>query len=129
MSIALQLEEDAVMKKINEYADIRDLNGLETTWSIFEVDDINKNCPIKVMGRKIRYESVRPDATAFELLEDLENGGQNTNVEYTTTVKGNTWLDMWKAAEEVILKSGTHHRYIEDFNIQDDGSFILITGS
>jgi len=36
---------------------------------------------------------------------------------------------LWAAAESCIKQSGTHHRYIEDFEFGEDGTLELVTGS
>jgi len=40
-----------------------------------------------------------------------------------------TIKSLWFAANSCIRQSGTHHMYIEDFEMQEDGSLMLITGS
>ena len=37
--------------------------------------------------------------------------------------------DLWFAANSCIKQSGTHHIYIEGFDINEDGTLSLITGS
>jgi hypothetical protein len=37
--------------------------------------------------------------------------------------------DLWFAADSCIRQSGTHHSYIEDFEMQEDGTLALVTGS
>ena len=37
--------------------------------------------------------------------------------------------DLWFAADSCIKQSGTHHSYIEDFEMQEDGTLALVTGS
>lgn len=96
-------------------------NGLETIWDIHEIEDINAECVVKIDGKKIVYKDYK---CGFS--EDVM---WSTEFTYTTVVEGNTWLDLWKAANKVMLKSGTHHSWIEDFTVQEDGSFLLTTGS
>ena len=45
-----------------------------------------------------------------------------------TAIDG-TIKSLWFAAESCIKQSGTHHRFIEDFEFGEDGTLILITGS
>lgn len=129
MSIASNILDDEFLKKADYFMNVQHDNDLETIWSIHEVDDIYKKCAVKVKGKTLRYVSIRSNASYDDILADIENNSSFTTQTHTTTVHGNTWLDLWKAAEDLILKSGTHHRYIEDFECQDDGSYVLTTGS
>tara|TARA_B110000902_G_C13721592_1_gene365379 strand:+ start:45 stop:401 length:357 start_codon:yes stop_codon:yes gene_type:complete len=115
--------------QIQYFENARIEHDLHTVWSIDEVTDITANAAIKVEGKTVVYETIRSDATTEELLSDLASGGNLTTVTYTETVKGNTWLSLWKAANQLILKSGTHHSYIEDFTMNDNGELELTTGS
>ena len=48
----------------------------------------------------------------------------------TAKVEGNTWLDLYRAANEVVEKSGdTHHIFIENFDMTEDGNLELFCGS
>jgi len=104
-------------------------HDLHTVWCIDEVTDITAKAAIKLEGKTVVYETIHPDAQSEDLLSDLVSGGNLTTVTYTETVKGDTWLSLWKAANQLILKSGTHHSYIEDFTMNDDGELELTTGS
>ena len=104
-------------------------NDLHTVWSIYEVSDITSNAAIKVAGKTIVYESICPNASMEDIEADLWDGGKRYSKMYSATVNGTTWLSMWKAANKVIIQSGTHHSYIEDFTMNSDGTIELTTGS
>ena len=40
----------------------------------------------------------------------------------SATAASGSVKDLWKAADDLILASGTHHVYIEDFDVQKDGT-------
>jgi hypothetical protein len=59
----------------------------------------------------------------------LRDGGKRSSEEVTMLAVDGSIKSLWFAAESCIRQSGTHHRYIEDFEIQEDGSLMLVTGS
>lgn len=130
---------DYFHKQMDYFEDIRNSEGLNTTWSILEVDDVfsivasDSNWPSDVnvlpSGKKVVYETVDNNATDAEVVLDLSDGGNRSTAVYTSFVGGDTWLDLWKAAESVITQSKTHHKFIEDFTLNDDGTIELTTGS
>ncbi len=79
--------------------------------------------------RKVTYEYVRDDATKEELILDLKDGGKRSMSQVSMTAIDGTIKSLWFAAESCIKQSGTHHRFIEDFEFGEDGTLILITGS
>lgn len=97
-----------------------DANGIKaTSWSIYEVPDLNAPAPILAEGlpRTIVYRDHWGDAPIqVELGKDVT-----------------TWGDLWKVADAMVMKSGdTHHSFVEAFNIgtyNDQPCWNLITGS
>ena len=91
------------------YNDIANKWGFLTVWSIYEVKDMNDKHPYS-RAKVLKYD---------------ENFGKPS----LTPIEGDTWLDLWFAADAVVKESGDeHHIFIEDF--EDNGSYLeLITGS
>ena len=79
--------------------------------------------------RKVTYEYVRDDATSEELMLDMKDGGKRSMAQVSMTAIDGTIKSLWFAAESCIKQSGTHHRFIEDFQFGEDGTLELITGS
>jgi hypothetical protein len=56
-----------------------------------------------------------------------------TWITFTAVAANGTMGELWKAAEtcyqQAKLAVGDWHTFIEDFNMEDDGSFTLVTGS
>lgn len=129
MSLATEIRDQEFLDQIDYFNEVREEQNLNTVWSIHEVKDITAKCPVNVKMKKVVYETVSADATQEDLMLDLQDGGKRASVQYTSFVAGDTWLDLWKAAESVVMQSGTHHRYIEDFEINNDGTIDLTTGS
>ena len=84
---------------------------------------------IKTVGKKVVYETVDLNASDEEVAADILDGGHRSSAVFSSFVGGDTWLDLWKAAESVIKQSGTHHSFIEDFTMNEDGTIELTTGS
>lgn len=104
--------------------------GYQSIWSIHDAGKVELDFEIfNSKPRLVRYEYVRPDATTEELMADLRDGGKRSSAEVTMLAVDGSVKSLWFAAESCIRQSGTHHRYIEDFEMQEDGSLMLITGS
>jgi hypothetical protein len=101
--------------KIDAFRAVQDREGFSTVWSIHEVTDIEDKVPLKnQVGRKVVFNY-------------WDKNFNDKKVE--TTIKGETWLDMWRAANELVVTSGDFHIFVENFVMQEDGSFELICGS
>ena len=129
MSLVETIRDNTFEGKMRYFDSVRTVNELNSILSIYEIDDVNDVVPLKDSLKRITYEYVRNDATSEDLMADLKDGGKRASAMVSAFVAGDTWLDWWKAAESCIRQSGTHHRYIEDFVLQDDGSYELVTGS
>lgn len=104
--------------------------GYQSIWSIHDAGQVGLDFEIlNKKPRQVRYEYVRPDATTEELMLDLQDGGKRASAEVTMLAVDGSVKSLWFAAESCIRQSGTHHRYIEGFDVLEDGSLELITGS
>ena len=104
--------------------------GMTTVWSMYDTGPVSSDFNIftdKV--RKVTYTFVRPDATCEELNNDLRDGTNTAMAQVSSLAVNGSIKSLWAAAESCIKQSGTHHSYIEDFEMQEDGSLLLITGS
>lgn len=129
MSLVETIRDNEFAGKMRYFDSVRTVNELDSVWSIYEIEDVNDIVPLGAGLKRITYEHVRNDATSEDLMADLKDGGKRASAMVSAFVAGDTWLDWWKAAESCIRQSGTHHRYIEDFVLQEDGSYELVTGS
>ena len=90
--------------------------GLRSVWSIYEVADLDNLHPYGE-GVEVAY------------VKDRDHWGDKT---VHTVVKGNTWADLFVAADNCIRNSGdNHHIYIENFTVSsiDNRVLFLHTGS
>lgn len=125
MSMKTMLAHNDEAAKMRYFDSVRTAKGLNSVWEIDECNDLDDTIPLENMvGRRICYQYIPDSTPTEELISD-----ENCFVEISTFNKGMTWMDLWEAAERLIVQSGTHHRYIEDFEMREDGSLELITGS
>ena len=90
--------------------------GLRSVWSIYEVESLEDAHPFGE-GVEVAY------------VKDRDHWGDKTT---SAEVKGNTWADLFVAADKCIRGSGdNHHIFIEDFTPSSINNKILFlhTGS
>ena len=119
-----------------DFSKLQDQLGYTSIWSIVRDEPSDKCGDMSLSDhfftpkpRTVRYEYVRDDATTEDLMLDIQDGGKRSSAEVTMLAVDGTIRSLWFAAESCIRQSGTHHRFIEDFEFNDDGSLTLITGS
>ena len=119
-----ELENEILIETMDHFSDMQDELGFQSIWSIFDGGPMESNEAVfKDKQYLVKYQFIMPEAT----LEDMQNDKAWGEVSMLSA--GGTIKDLWTAAESCIKPSGTHHMYIEDFNMQDDGSFQLVTRS
>jgi hypothetical protein len=106
------------------YNDLKDELGYETIWSLDEgIMPLDK----PIFTRK-------PRLVTYRCIEPMgDNYDEVQWTEFTSTAVNGTVGELWRAAESVFKQAkatvGDWHIYIEDFQMQDDGSLKLVTGS
>ena len=121
MSLAI----DSSTKSIQYWGEQQDNINYETVWSLWECKDINQSM-FKNKSYRVFYRFILSDATISEMMND------EAWVEVSSFTAGGTVLDFWRAAESCYQQAkqyGDWHKFIEDFEIQDNGSFELVMGS
>jgi len=98
--------------------------GYQTVWSISETGTNGLDYKIfKGENYLVHYKCIRT-------MDDKMNA---TWVGYTAVAKDGSIGELWKAAEscyqQAQANNGDWHAFIEDFEMQDDGSLQLVTGS
>jgi len=98
---------------------IAEKHGLETVWSIDGADFDSVPFPD---AKRLRYWCYsffidgKPSEERREFAVDLQ--------------PRSTYLDLWKATDSLAKQSGDkHHRYIEDFTDEGDGTLTVFLGS
>ena len=115
---------------IEHFDDMQQELGMSTVWSMWDGGTISADHAIFTpQMRRVVYEFVRDDATSEEIYADLEDGGKRSMAQVSSFAVDGTVKSLWAAAESCIKQSGTHHQFIEDFEVNEDGTLELITGS
>lgn len=111
---AYDQDNTAFKRKHDHYSNVREQYGLRTNWSIYEVDDLDLRHPYQ-------------DAAYVVYTDHWGDTG-----EIIQAINGPTWVDLYRAADAAIRRSGDgHHCFIEDFQpLKDDPTHLrLRTGS
>jgi hypothetical protein len=91
---------DVITSKIEEFADIAELNGFETVFSLYEVKDVNE-----LSGITADY---------------MTNGLDDIQIQLEN--KELTWLELWAAADNLYKKIGDReHLFVESFDVIQNG--------
>ena len=104
-------DEKAAKARDSHYGEIGDKNNFKSIWSVYEVADLN--APFAGAATHVLYK---------------DHWGPG---DVMVPINGNTWVDLWRAADEAISKSGdNHHVFIEAFIPSNvTGVLVLSTGS
>ena len=115
---------------IEHFDDMQQELGMSTVWSMWDGGTVSADHAIFTPKmRRVVYEFVRDDATSEEIYADLEDVGKRSMAQVSSFAVDGTVKSLWAAAESCIKQSGTHHQFIEDFEVNEDGTLELITGS
>ena len=110
LASAYEQERLAFENKSAHYEQVCDELGLNTVWSIYEVDNLNERFPFEGVST-VTYK---------------DHWGEKPVVK---PISGSTWAALWVAANACIRDSGdNHHVFIENFK-QSGDTLILSTGS
>lgn len=105
-------DEDATMERLGE---IQDSKGFRTSWCIDDVTDM------QALSRPHTY------AAAHTLTYTTLRYGNRPARTVTVPIKGDCWMDLWNAAEQVVRKSCVvDHRFVEDFSQTDKPGVLIV---
>ena len=124
MQNTLQFQDvDQFELEYEHYSDLKDQLGYETVWSIEGIMPLDKAI-FTDKPRVVKYKCIKEMGDTFE---DV------TYETFTAVAENGTLGALWKAAEscyqQAKLGVGDWHYFIENFEVQDDGSLELVTGS
>ena len=114
---------DSYELEIEHFNDLKAQLGYETVWSIEGIMPLDKAI-FTDKPRVVKYKCIKEMGPTFD----------DTIWEtFTAVAENGTVGALWKAAEscyqQAKLAVGDWHYFIEDFEVQEDGSLQLITGS
>lgn len=99
---AYEQDTTAFDRKWEHYHRVREEYGLQTTWSVYEVEDL--------------FQQHAYPGAAYVIYDQHWGDG-----EVVRAIDGNTWVDLYRAADAAILASGDgHHTFIEQFDAVAD---------
>ncbi len=114
---------DAFELEYEHYSDLKAKLGYDTVWSIEGIRPLDRAF-FTDKPRVIKYKCIKEMGQTFD---DV------TYETFTAVAEDGTVGALWKAAESCFQQAktflGDWHYFIEDFQIQDDGSLELVTGS
>jgi len=121
---------DADTLAMEHFDDMKTELCMDSVWSIWEAAALSAD-DLLFQDRQYRvvYNHVRHDATTEEIWADVKDGGNRADAQVSMFAPSGSIKHLWFAADSCIKQSGTYHSYIEDFQMQEDGSLLLITGS
>ena len=115
---------DAFELEMEHFDDLKAELGYDTTWSmgsgVMALDQ-------KIFSDKIRVVTYKCIAEMGNTMDDV------TWMTFTAVAMNGTVGELWKAAENCFQQAkaalGDWHYFIEDFDVQEDGTLELVTGS
>ena len=118
-------EEDKKMfAEMDHYSALKSELGYDTVWSIES----------GIKGLDFNIFSDKPRKVTYKIIDRMGDSFDDVDwVTFRSVAENGTIGALWKAAEDCFQQAkennGDWHIYIEDFELQEDGSLKLITGS
>ena len=115
---------DAFELEMEHFDDLKAELGYETVWSMGEG---LMPLDFKIFDDKIRVVTYKCIAEMGDTMDDV------TWMTFTAVAMNGTVGELWKAAENCFQQAkaalGDWHYFVEDFDVQEDGTLELVTGS
>lgn len=114
---------DTFELEYEHFSDLKDQLGYDTVWSMEGIMPLDK-----------AIFTDTPRVVKYKCIKDMGPTMDDTEwVTFTAVAENGTVGAMWKAAESCFqqakLAVGDWHYFIEGFEMQDDGSLEMVTGS
>ena len=115
---------DAFELEMEHYDDLKAELGYETVWSM---DSGILNLDQKILTDKARVVN-------YKCIKNMSNSGHGVEwITFTAVAEDGSVGALWKAAEscyqQAKLAIGDWHYFVENFEVEEDGSLSLVTGS
>ena len=115
---------DEMTLMFEHFDDLKAQQGYKTVWSM---SDTALPLDFAIFSDKQRIVS-------YKCIKNISNSGHGVEWQTFTAIAENGTIGaLWKAAEQCFLQAeialDDWHIYIEDFEVQEDGSLELVTGS
>jgi len=118
------MSEDTFIQERNHYDNLKEELGYET---VFDLDVGIKSLDFKIFTDK-------PRTVKYKIIDRMGYSFDDVDwVTFNAVAKDGTLGALWAAAEDCFQQAkennGDWHYFIEDFDMQDDGTLELVTGS
>ena len=114
---------DAFELEMEHFDDLKTELGYDTTWSM---DSGIMNLDQKIYSDKARV-------VTYKCIKEIKSMDDVTYITFTAVAEDGTVGALWKAAEscyqQAKLAIGDWHYFVENFEVEEDGSLSLVTGS
>ena len=114
---------DAFELEMEHYDELKDELGYETVWSM--------DLGILNLDQKILTDKAR--VVTYKCIKEIKSMNDVTYITFTAVAEDGTVGALWKAAEscyqQAKLAIGDWHYFVENFDVQEDGTLELVTGS
>ena len=114
---------DAFELEYEHYSELKAELGYDTVWS---VDSGIMNLDQKIFSDKARV-------VTYKCIKEIKSMDDVTYITFTAVAENGTVGALWKAAESCFqqakLAIGDWHYFVENFEVEEDGSLSLVTGS
>ena len=114
---------DAFELEYEHYSELKEELGYETVWSM---DSGIMNLDQAIFTDKARV-------VTYKCIKEIKSMDDVTYITFTAVAENGTVGALWKAAESCFqqakLAIGDWHYFVENFEVEEDGSLSLVTGS
>ena len=114
---------DAFELEMEHFDELKAELGYETVWSM---DSGILNLDQKILTDKARV-------VTYKCIKEIKSMDDVTYITFTAVAEDGTVGALWKAAESCFqqakLAIGDWHYFVENFEVEEDGSLSLVTGS
>ena len=115
---------DAFELEMEHFDELKAELGYDTVWSM---DSGILNLDQKILTDKARV-------VTYKCIKNMSNSGHGVEwITFTAVAEDGSVGALWKAAEscyqQAKLAIGDWHYFVENFEVQEDGSLSLVTGS
>jgi hypothetical protein len=114
---------DAMTLEIEHFDDLKAELGYDTVWSMGE--------GAMALDHKIFSDKIR--VVTYKCIAEINTMDDVTWMTFTAVAMNGTVGELWKAAENCFQQAKASlddwHYFVEDFDVQEDGTLELVTGS
>ena len=114
---------DAFELEYEHYSELKAELGYDTVWSM---DSGIMNLDQNIFSDKARV-------VTYKCIKEIKSMNDVTYITFTAVAENGTVGALWKAAESCFqqakLAIGDWHYFVENFEVEEDGSLSLVTGS